>query len=171
MIGADDILDVSQMIAEAVRAAVAVNSNALDTMLADDAALDNQNGLPGGGAGLDDSIPSAGGGGGVDGCWSIEYVEEDGVTSITLRNCYYNVGGKTKVEADPGNVPADASGFLCAVFEAGNVSLEAYSTHAALNSAQEDETKYIVPLYKMDGGEVVVDMRNAPQIQVFERTI
>ena len=123
-------------------------------------------------------IDTAGGGGGANpdatsslsGCWKIatvEDVENQGATSKQLQDCYYNVGGFTK-QAVYQAVPDNATGYLCAVFSSGTVSVAVY---ASLGSVQNDDSKYIVPLYQMNNGKVVLDMRNAPQIQVFEHTL
>lgn len=119
-------------------------------------------------------IDGNGGGGGTpdqqgsqSGCWKIATVENQGATSKQLQDCYYNVGGITKQAANQA-VPANATGYLCAVFSASGVTVVVY---ASLDSIQADESKYVVPLYEMNAGEVVLDMRNAPQIQVFEGTL
>lgn len=119
-------------------------------------------------------INGGGGGGGTpdqqgsqSGCWKIATVENQGATSKQLQDCYYNVGGITKQAANQA-VPANATGYLCAVFSASGVTVAVY---ASLDSIQADESKYVVPLYEMNAGEVLLDMRNAPQIQVFEETL
>lgn len=99
------------------------------------------------------------------GCWRVG----EGV----LEDCYYNVGGVTK-QAPSMAIPAGvASKFLCAVFsQGGGVVLRTYTTLGSLNTAQEDMSEYIVPLYKMNGdGDVELDMRTAPQIQIYEGTL
>ena len=59
---APDNLEVSKMVADAVRAAVAVQSDALNQMLTDDAvATAEENAAHAGGSGMDDSSPTAGG--------------------------------------------------------------------------------------------------------------
>ena len=131
---------------------------------------------------LSDLLAVNGGGEGVGGeaesarrgCWRLAIVEdeegEEGTASTLLQDCYYNVGGITKKENDR-PIPGSATGFLCAIFSAAGVDVQLYPTLGALNTAQADETRYIVPLYEMDDGDVVLDMRNAPQIQVFEGTL
>ena len=61
---ATDNLEVSKMVADAVRAAVAVQSDALGQMLADDAVAtaEEKAAHAGHGGGMDDCTPSAGGG-------------------------------------------------------------------------------------------------------------
>ena len=124
----------------------------------------------GGGGGNDDESASA-----QRGCWKLtlqepEY-EGEGVGSFIISDCYYNVGGITKL-AGPFSVSAAAEGFLCALFAiGGNVSVVIYATQSALASAQANENTYIVPLYEIGSGTVLLDMRNAPQIQVFEGTL
>lgn len=96
------------------------------------------------------------------GCWR--------VGEGKVVDCYYNVGGVTKKAGDM-TIPANATGYLCAVFSSSGVSLQTYADMAALNLGQAGEGRYVVPLYVMAAGEVSLDMRNAPQIQVFEGTL
>lgn len=109
------------------------------------------------------------------GCWKLTLQEPEGegegVGSFIISDCYYNVGGITKL-AGPFSVSAAAEGFLCALFAVGgNVSVGIYATLSALAIAQANESTYIVPLYVIGSGTVRLDMRNAPQIQVFEGTL
>lgn len=120
--------------------------------------------------------------GAVPGCWRLSVDVDEGnegegtsTATLTLVDCYYNVGGVTKFVASIDvSADADATGFLCAVFGANQekgVSAEMYDDMEALNEAQENMTKYIVPLYQLDAGAIVLDMRNAQQVQVFEGTL
>lgn len=124
------------------------------------------------------------------GCWRLELRQADPEdpeprASWHLVACWYNVGGETdmaedtdvqdlidSIVAEEGD-EAPPTRILCAVFaRGGDVSAELYADLAALNSAQEDATKYIVPLYVLgEGGTVVTDLRNAPQVQIFEDTL
>ncbi|MBQ6328546.1 MAG: hypothetical protein IJI35_05985, partial [Kiritimatiellae bacterium] len=86
---------------------------------------------------------------------------------------YYNVGGITKQTSNQTVPTGLGSVILCAAFSSGGYAgLRSYGNLGALNAAQATEDEYIVPLYQLDGdGKVALDMRNAPQIQVFEGTL
>lgn len=86
---AADNLEVSKMVADAVRAAVAVQSDAMNQMLADDAvATAEEKAAHAGGSGMDDSN-SAGGGGAVNAPWQFD--PENG-----WQNRWVQVGYKVK---------------------------------------------------------------------------
>lgn len=123
------------------------------------------------------------------GCWRLESHQEDpedpeSPVSTYLVACWYNVGGNTSlgddidVQALIDSIVAEEgdttppSAILCAVFSPDGVAANLYANVDALLSAQADESKYIVPLYVLGaGGRVVTDLRNAPQIQIFEGTL
>ncbi|MBQ2628511.1 MAG: hypothetical protein IJG13_02430 [Kiritimatiellae bacterium] len=108
------------------------------------------------------------------GCWRfIESAGEGQVVTHTLEDCYYNVGGITKQTSNQTVPTGLGSVILCAAFSSGGYAgLRSYGNLGALNAAQATEDEYIVPLYQLDGdGKVALDMRNAPQIQVFEGTL
>ena len=106
----------------------------------------------------------AGGGGGAggytiaNGCWNLE----DGV----LTNCYYNVGGVTYHTSDKSTDATD--GILYAQISSGVVSVGVAANLNALNQLQANEADYVVPLYILEDGEITVDFRLCPHIQVFE---
>ena len=122
-----------------------------------------------------------GGGGGGDsaqtgGCWLLEDRGDETASQFWLTNCWYNVGGITRQSSDI-NVQSLVAGvtagtaILCATFSP-SVSAAMYADLTALNTAQVGETKYVVPLYVLGtDGEIVTDLRNAPQIQIFEGTL
>lgn len=87
---APDNLEVSKMVADAVRAAVAVQSDALNQMLTDDAvATAEEKTAPAGGSGMDD-CNSAGGGGAANLPWV--YVKGTGWTNacVQIGNTIYS---------------------------------------------------------------------------------
>lgn len=166
---APDNLEVSRMVSDAVRAAVAVQSDTLNHMLADDAiaAVEEQSEHAGSGSGMDD-FSTGGGGGGYAGPWRLDV----GENATYLRDNYYNAGGKTSRADDIDVTSLMTSGFLAVIFEGqGNCSVNLYQSLTALQSAQNDEDTYILPLYLLGNGEVVLDMRNTPHLQVFEGSL
>lgn len=115
---------------------------------------------------------------------SSEPVEYDGESYVEytylVSNCYFNAGGTTKV-GDDKRVLVYSDGlptFVAAKFDIdpkGSPALSeivAYSTLAELQAAQKNITTYYVPLYYLsasdDGSTKIVDLRTAPQLQVFE---
>ena len=90
--------------------------------------------------------------------------------------CYYNVGGYTRQAADislEATLLAPTSGSILAfgcVGYNGTWAAHLYSGLSELHDYQQRADSYIVPLYVMagDGAEILVDLRNAPQIQMVE---
>ena len=120
-----------------------------------------------------ESLAGEGGGGGggggsgnnFEGCW--EY--KDG----TLKHCYYNIGGVTRV-ANNMTVGEWDNGFLCARFMMGvngspSVSTVIYDSIELMYDAQTNMNVYIHPLYLKES-DTIIDMRTAPQLQMFEGT-
>lgn len=114
-----------------------------------------------------------GGGGGGDGsgCWQLVLDEDEETASLV--SCWCNVGGMSRYYGnfDVTSLVTGATGILCARLSSGSATPVMYSNLLALNSAQEDESAYVVPLYEITNGEVATDLRNAPQIQVFEGSL
>lgn len=126
------------------------------------------------------------------GCWRLEVAPTDPESPETpespphtfLVACWSNDGGNTYVSedidvqdlidsivAEEGDTTPPTA-ILCAVFSSSDAAAELYADLTDLNSAQEDETKYILPLYVLgEGGTVITDLRNAPTVKVFEGTL
>ena len=124
------------------------------------------------------------GGGGGDvvssesGCFKLE--------GLTLRNCYWNEGGITKSmedidissllpvggqgEEEPegdGENPIVIATFICLETSSSGAEIVAIGD-GDLEEAQRNSEVYVFPLYKFHGRTVVVDMRTAPQLQMWE---
>ena len=87
-----------------------------------------------------------------------------------IVNCYYNRGGITLSigETDVSSmITTTVKSAICLELGliSGSIVLIPYSE---LRTRQEDLAKYTFPLYLVEGGKVVCDLRSAPQIQVFE---
>lgn len=115
---------------------------------------------------------------------SSESKEWDGVSYVEytylVSNCYFNAGGTTKV-GDDKRIAAysdELPMFIAAKFDIdpnGSPALSDVvdcSTLAGLQSAQKGLNTYYIPLYYLsandDGSVKIVDLRTAPQLQVFE---
>ena len=120
------------------------------------------------------------------------YGADGKVSSWNLRNCIWNVGGVTHESADDAKVEdtidtTGEGGYVYAQFPLGdaeksdNVTARFAADIDALRAEQLKEKQYCVPLYRFkftqpDAGEgeeaqptlEVVDLRTAPQVQVFE---
>lgn len=102
------------------------------------------------------------------GCWRLDI----GENATYLRDNYYNAGGKTGMVGDIDVTSHMTSGFLAAIFEGpGNCSVNLYQSLSALQFAQDDKDTYVLPLYLLANGKVVLDMRNIPHLQVFEGSL
>ena len=112
------------------------------------------------------------------GCFKLE--------GLTLRNCYWNEGGITKSmedidissllpvggqgEEEPegdGENPIVISTFICLETSSSGAEIVAIGD-GDLEDAQRNSEVYVFPLYKFHGRTVVVDMRTAPQLQMWE---
>ena len=88
-------------------------------------------------------------------------------------HCYYNTAGFTRHVADVAYTPS-GSGILYAKFNQSSSGTSFHSVGvvydvSSLNSLQNNSAYYVVPLYLVENGTITVDLRNAPQLQVFER--
>lgn len=108
---------------------------------------------------------------GSSGSSSDDEEEPESKIVTALENCYYQVGGRTYKMADY-TVPEGTSGFVALRISANsstpNPSVQTYADLAALQEAQEDTAYVITPLYIMDAGEITLDMRRMPFIQLAE---
>lgn len=90
---------------------------------------------------------------------------------IGYENCYWMSGGVLRTINDQ-HSPGD-DGFVALREGAtpdtiGTASLVIYSDIAALQEAQQDPAYFIIPLYKMEGGLIALDLRSTPQSQMAE---
>lgn len=95
--------------------------------------------------------------------------DEGEVTSRSVVNCWWNVGGVTHTASDQDI--GLATGVIYAKFEENGTALTigAATDAAALNELQYDVLTYVVPLYMIDAETgAASDLRTAPQIQMFE---
>ena len=101
---------------------------------------------------------------GANGVFSIQSDDD----KITITNCYYNVGGILNKANDTDVTSLIAgTGILAFDHKAGRVVF--FSSLDTLKIAQQDASNYVIALYMVDeDGNVMVDFRNAPQIQFFE---
>jgi hypothetical protein len=96
---------------------------------------------------------------------------EDPLRVIGFGNCYWQNGGVTCFMADQSCEYTD--GFVVLQADAttsgnGSASLESYSTLSDLNEAQQSPAFFIAPLYYMEEGHIVMDMRRLPQLYLLE---
>ena len=107
----------------------------------------------------------------------VEEKDDDGaVTGRTVVNCWWNAGGITMGDGGSFDVGA-GDGVIYAEFSGdadgdgggamGSLSVSTCGGFSELNELQRDAAKYVFPLYLVSGGEVV-DLRSAPQLQLFE---
>ena len=98
----------------------------------------------------------------------VEAKGDDGtVTGRTVVNCYWNVGGVTHSGGDTSIGLSE--GVVYAEFGTGgsDLSVSVAGSIGDVVDVQRDVEKYAVPLYLISGGRVV-DLRTAPQVQMFE---
>lgn len=120
--------------------------------------------LPTGGGGTPADLPASAFG-------LVEAKDDDGkVTGRTVVNCYWNVGGVTHSgpDADIGL----SEGVVYAEFLNGGsgLSVSVAGSIGDVVDIQRDVMKYAVPLYLISDGRVV-DLRTAPQLQLFEEAL
>ena len=110
----------------------------------------------------------------------VEEKDDDGaVTGRTVVNCWWNAGGITMGDGGSFDVGA-GDGVIYAEFSGdadgdgggamGSLSVSTCGGFSELNELQRDAAKYVFPLYLVSGGEVV-DLRTAPQLQLFEEAL
>lgn len=98
----------------------------------------------------------------------VETKGENG-TERSVVNCYWNAAGLTCRGADQDI--GQQTGYVCAKFEGldfGEMSIVSAESLDALQGLQKDSLTYVVPLYFIGGDDTVVDLRTAPQLQMFE---
>lgn len=115
-----------------------------------------------------DVLPSA---------FQLTIVKSDGeVSGYEIKNLYSMIGGITSYSKMTYSITYSGSPFFIAaryVNQSGDVLFQTVTTFAnldALTSDQSSYNNYTVPLYYCDG-ENVIDLRTAPQVQVFENLI
>lgn len=111
---------------------------------------------------------------------STEQEAEDTLYNYLVSNCYFNAGGTARVGNDKrfAIYSYELPAFVAAEFAFDKQSLPYlyevlyYATLEELQAAQKDAETYYVPLYHLsandDGSVKIVDLRTAPQLQVFE---
>jgi hypothetical protein len=115
-----------------------------------------------------DVLPSA---------FQLTIVKSDGeVSGYEIKNCYSMIGGIVSYTKQTYSVTYSGSPFFIVARyydSSGSLSLGAVTTFADLTALKNDQSRYnvyTVPLYYCDG-ENVIDLRTAPQVQVFENII
>lgn len=115
-----------------------------------------------------DVLPSA---------FQLTIVKSDGeVTGYEVKNCYSMIGGVTDYSSKTYSVTYSGSPFfIVARYYLGSnaMTLSSVTTFANLIALKNNQSRYnvyTVPLYHCDG-ENVIDLRTAPQVQVFENII
>lgn len=94
--------------------------------------------------------------------------------SRTIVDCYYNAGGIVNLAGSVGiegflGQEDEEGGSECFLAFSLNNGIVAFPDLGSLQSAQRDADDYVVALYRFDAaGELLTDLRTAPQIQVFE---
>ena len=108
---------------------------------------------------------------GGDGAFAPVCGGDDPDVVTALVNCYYQVGGRTKKLGDY-SVSAGMNGVLALRYDAtgrtDSASVQTYASTGAMEYEQNDERYVIVPLFVLEDGKVVVDMRRLPHVQVAE---
>ncbi len=118
---------------------------------------------------------SSGGGSALPGAFELVQTLDDEGESVTARevkNLYANFGGVTKECSASSTSVSTGDGVVYATFDIsagsdGSVEIGLAASISDVVAKQSDLAKYVVPLYVCTGVEVV-DLRNAPQIQIFE---
>lgn len=98
----------------------------------------------------------------------VETKGENG-TARSVVNCYWNAAGLTCCGADQDI--GKQTGYVCAKFEGSDfceMSIVSAESLDALQELQKDSLTYVVPLYFIGEDDTVVDLRTAPQLQMFE---
>lgn len=95
-------------------------------------------------------------------------------TTVTFKNPYYDADCKTYVStSDTVTVSADGFTFVALQISKGTgglpvATLVTYASFNAMQQAQKEYSKAVIPLYKFDKGAVECDFRTGPQIHAWE---
>lgn len=109
----------------------------------------------------------------ADGPFSPIYDDEgeDPEVVVGFANCYYQVGGFTRLMSDVSGLPV-ATGFIALRINANSATpgavLVGFATFAALVEAQANTNYLHVPLYRMANSKISLDMRRMPFMQLAE---
>lgn len=115
-------------------------------------------------------------------CFRIETRQkEDGSASAYLTCCYYHVGGVTRhmddVSVDglipSSGSPEDKTPRIICLKLSGDVSSPSIVAieENSLEGEQRIADNYVLPLYRYLGSTLHDDLRNAPQLQLFEEAL
>ena len=115
--------------------------------------------------------------------WELDVASnEDGTYSYTLKYCYYNRAGVSRLADD---MPVDVSavsaieGIVAVKFvlvkndeddntSGDGITAKLYASIDEVNALQDDPNIYVVPLYLMISATEWVDLRTSVQLQVFD---
>ena len=101
----------------------------------------------------------------TDGVFALSESENNGETQYSISNNYYQVCGKTFKKGVSSISPQDGILSLeVPVSDPGSAVFRQYEDMSYLSDAQEDLSKYIIPLYEFEDGVMTVDMRGMPTI-------
>ena len=95
--------------------------------------------------------------------------------TLTLKNLYYDIRCQTYVATDE-DVEINKSGAAFVALEISKSSsgyppeatLVTYTSFNAMQQAQKDFSKAVIPLYKFTDGAVECDFRTGPSVQAWE---
>lgn len=127
-----------------------------------------------------DKLQPGGAGGSVsvaaDGPFSPVYEDDpetgDPTDVVTgFQNCFWQDCGRTYLMGDQ-TIPG-TDGFIAlragaTPSTAGQATLYCYPTFAALQAAQGDLEYFVIPIYRVSGGRITLDMRRLPHIYLVE---
>lgn len=103
---------------------------------------------------------------------SVTTAEGDTTLTVVFMSPYFRIGGRTYTASQTALVPDFDGGILAAVLNAETGAFSQYVVYAdfaALQTAESDTQKYVIPLYALDdAGGVTLDFRSAPQVAMSE---
>lgn len=112
----------------------------------------------------------------ADGPFSPVYEEDEETGEPTdvvtgFQNCYWQNGGVT-MQMEDQDIPG-TEGFVAlkvgaTSYTSGNATLECYESLASLRAAQQEVGHFIVPLYRVAGSRITLDMRRMPIVYTDE---
>lgn len=93
--------------------------------------------------------------------------------TLTLKNLYYDVRCQTYVATDEDVVinKSGASFVALQILKSGGLpdaTLVTYTSFVAMQNAQKDFSKAVIPLYKFTDGKLECDFRTGPSVQAWE---
>lgn len=103
-----------------------------------------------------------------------ELATADDGNSYTLKNPYYDIGGRTYAVPGSLSVALDYTGIVALWIDlsrpAPSASLSRFGSLSDMQAAQQNYGGYVLPLYQLEEGSVVCDFRIGPPAVAWEFT-